>query len=128
MSDALEKRLLAGYRQQLQAYEQALNVVCTRADNLDWLAQLQQSMQQVAALDQQLATDKADWRLSGRAPGSELRTLLDQLATKIATLKDTIDSEVAELHARRSRLLPEIDDFIRQRWMLNAYGQATTKV
>jgi hypothetical protein len=125
--DALEQRLIAGYEQQLQAYEHALEIFAARSQDLerDWLTRLQEPLDCIAALDRVMTADKAAWRASGRSNGIEMRAVIDRLAKKIQALKVCVDGEVAELTARRDRLLPEMDDFIRQRWMLNAYGAAT---
>jgi hypothetical protein len=122
--DVLERRLIAGYEQQLQAYAHALQIFAAKSPGVetDWLTRLQEPLERIAALDRVMAADKAAWRISGRSNGVELRSVIDQLADKIRMLKDCIDCEVADLTARRNRLLPEVDDFIRQRWMLNAYG------
>jgi selenocysteine lyase/cysteine desulfurase len=128
MPEALEQRLIAAYQQQMEAYKRAHAIMDARAAHADWLAQLQEPLSVVAALELQMADDKRAWREGSHAPGAELRVLLDQLGEKIRTLKEAIDSEMAELLAQRSRLLPVIDDFIRQRWMLNAYARSAERV
>jgi hypothetical protein len=130
--DDLEQRLLAGYRQQLQNYENAWLVLVGRVPTdgqthapSDWLPRLQDPLQRVADLDRAMAHDKAVWQQNAGKPGRELSAVLDQLAEKIRVLKEAIDAEVADLLVRKQRLLPVMDDFIRQRWMLNAYGQTS---
>jgi hypothetical protein len=126
----LEQRLIAGYGQQASQYELALRILEERAsaatgtsDDHGWASALQGVLQSVTELDADLADDKVAWRQSGRVAGADLRLVLDRVATQIRVLGERIDGQVADLVARKQRLLPEIDEFIRQRWMLNAYGR-----
>ena len=132
--DLLEQRLVDGYRQLASQYEKALSIVQAPASptscppgEIHWMPTLQEALQTVAGLDARLADDKSAWAQSGRSPGTELRTILDRVAAQIRTLAEHIDRQVAQLVARKERLVPKMDEFIRQRWMLNAYekvGQA----
>lgn len=134
MINALEQRLVAGYRQQADAYERALRILNERmlsADasvQLDWAPELRDTLQTVADLDAKLADDKRAWQHSARIQGPELRSLLERLATQIRELSTKIDGEIAALVARKERLAPEIDVFLRQRSMLNAYSQQSATV
>ena len=125
----VEHRLVAGYRRQADTYERALRILderATPADALvavDWAPELRDTLQVVADLDAELADDKQTWRHTARVPGPELRTLLKRLANQIRELTTKIDGEIAALVARKERLAPEIDVFLRQRSMLNAYNQ-----
>jgi hypothetical protein len=121
--DLLEQRLLAGYRGQASQYERALHLIATHKAEKEWAPELLNILQVLAALDAGMANDKAAWRVSGRVPGAELRTLLDHLAGQIRALAGHVDGQVADLLARKERLVPEMDGFIRQRSMLQAYGQ-----
>jgi hypothetical protein len=127
MSDSLEQleqRVLAGYRRQASHYERALRLLEQRDAVTNWAQDLHAILEEVAGLEPEYADAKAAWQQSGKTPGVELRAVLDRLAEQIRVLRAMIDSQVAELLARKQRLVPEIDDFIRRRWMLNAYGQS----
>src|SRR5262249_10223799 len=119
--EQLEQRVLAGYQRQASHYERALRLLEQRDAN--WAQDLHAILEEVARLEPVYADAKAAWQQSGQTPGVELRAVLDRLAEQIRVLRAMIDSQVAELLARKQRLVPEIDDFIRRRWMLNAYGQ-----
>ena len=125
--DSLEQRLIAGYGQQANQYEQALLCLAGRASDAKGAAEtgcvadLLKVLEMVAKLDADLAADKAAWRQSGRTPGDELRMMLERVATQIRVLAEHVDALVADAVAQKQRLVPEVDDFIRQRWMLNAY-------
>ena len=124
--DVVERRLIAGYQRQATEYERALRVLEAGADagrENNWAQHLNDVLLIVAELDGELTDAKAAWRDSGRTPGTELRALLDRLASQIRVVGAHIDAQVVQLVARKQRLLPEIDDFIRQRWMLHAYRQ-----
>lgn len=124
---SLEQRLIAGYRQQASHYEQALQMLEQRdtaaLGEERWVTGLQVILQTVAELNARMADDKAGWGQAQRSPEAELRVVLDDVAARIRLLGERIDAAVADLVARKRRLLPEIDDFIRQRWMLAAYGR-----
>src|SRR5207247_1561582 len=111
--DLLEQRLVAGYQQQASQYEHALRTVEDRASAAtgaaveeDWAMALQAVLQTVADLDACLADDKAAWRQSARVPGTDLSFVLDRVAKLIRILGERIDGQVADLVARKKRLLP----------------------
>jgi hypothetical protein len=121
---ALENRLLGAFQEQLRHYDRALSIVeqSARASN-DWVHALNAALQDIISLDAGMAHDKLAWRQSGRSPGKELAAVLDLLAQRIRLLSESIDRQVAELQARKQQLLPEIDGFIKERRMLQAYGK-----
>ena len=77
----------------------------------------------VAALEADMADDKEAWRRSGQQPGPELHALLERLAERLGTLAARVNRYVADLEARKTRLMPEIDELIQSRRMLQAYGK-----
>jgi hypothetical protein len=125
---ALERRLVQAYREQLRHYDRALAIVEQEPPPANptmtgqWALDLDAVLRNVGALDAALAEDKAAWRLSGQQPGPELSALLDQLANRLGMLAQIVKGQVAEFEARREQLLPEMDAFIQQRRMLSAYG------
>src|ERR1043166_3050489 len=125
VAHALESRLIAGYHRQVDAYERALQILERRDTVLqaEWAPELRDTLQTVAELDAALAADKGVWRATARTPGPELRIVVERLALQIQELAAKIDDEIAALVARKERLAPEIDTFIRQRSMLSAYAQ-----
>lgn len=132
--DAVEERLVAGYRRQAAQYDHALRYLEASARHESgadcqpsWVPEIQQAFAVVAELDMQLATDKAVWQHSGRNAGAELSETLDRVAMQIRTLSDRIDGAIAALASRSQQLAPEIDRFVRQRSMLHAYAQHDAK-
>jgi hypothetical protein len=122
-TDTLEQRLLRGYQEQLRLYDQALAVVDQETGvSSHWAGALDILMKTISTLDAALAEDKAAWRQGGRQPGPELSALLDRIAGRLAMLGQIVQGQVAEFEARKARLVPEMDAFIQQRRMLNAYG------
>jgi hypothetical protein len=125
--DGLEQRLIVGYNQQASYYEHALLCLAGRAPDAKGAAEtgrvadLLKALEVIAKLDADLVADKIAWRQSGRTPGDELRMVLERVATQIRVLAEHVDALVADAVAQKQRLVPEVDDFIRQRWMLNAY-------
>ena len=120
----LERRLILGYQDQLRHYERALTIVSTHGADAapeSWIQELADALRDVAHCDADLSKEKDAWEQSGRAPGSELRLVLERLAGVIHTLAGHLDGQIAETLARRNRLLPEIDAFSRQRQMIEAY-------
>ena len=79
----------------------------------------------IAALDADLAEDKAVWRFSGCQPGPQLREVLDRVADRIRALSSIVDRRFAELQASKQALMPEVDEHIQQRRMLHAYGKSS---
>ncbi|HZZ78305.1 MAG TPA: hypothetical protein VFE62_07290 [Gemmataceae bacterium] len=126
-TEILEQRLLAGYRRQSSLYERALRVIEERSSEPNWAQNLHAVLEEVTALEAEHADTKVGWQQTGRSPGPELRVVLERLGAQIQSLRAAIDNQVAEITARKERLMPEVDDFIRRRWMLNAYGQSAAK-
>lgn len=129
-ADSLQERLIEGYRRQLEHYQRALRILETFAPAGDteisdhpWAHELHDLLTSAAAVNAGMATDRAAWQQAGAAPSAELSEVLDRLAEQIRTLSCQIDKHVARLLERRQRLVPVMDEFIRQRWMLNAYGK-----
>jgi predicted trehalose synthase len=124
-AEMLEQRLVQGYRAQLRLYDQALAVVdqeTTPGQSGHWAGALNDILKRIASLDAALADDKSAWRQGGRPPGAELDTVLERIAGRLAMLAQIVQGQVAEFEARKARLLPEMDAFIQQRRMLDAYG------
>ena len=128
---ALQQRLIQGYQAQLRRYDQALRIIAPTTPEAEGSAESRQSvldlngvLNEIAALDMALANDKAAWRLSAQHPGPELRGLLDKIAERIGGLSAIVDRRVASLQASKQALLPEVDQTIRRRKMLNAYGKS----
>ena len=117
---ALEERLRQGYQQQLILYDQALVIVEERGP--DWAHALGTILEKVTLLDATMTGDKTAWRGSAVQAGPELSVLLDQVKQRIARLAECIHCDITDLQARQQQLLPEIDDLIRRRRMLEAYG------
>jgi hypothetical protein len=120
----LEQRLLRGYQEQLRQYDRVAVLApgWLPADD-SWAHELNLVLKDVAALDAAMADDKEAWRRSERRPGSELGALLERLAEKLGTMAAGINRHVADIEARKDRLLPQIDELIQKRRMLRAYGQ-----
>jgi hypothetical protein len=127
--DALEQRILQGYLAQLPHYDRAAAILGRQGHgegdpvNHAWAHDLATVLNDVTALDAAMRDDKEAWRRSGEQPGPELAAVLDRLAARIGELAVRIDRHVADLEARKLRLLPEIDTFIQKRRMLQAYGK-----
>ncbi len=122
----VEQRLIAGYQKQGSLYESALRLLQERAgpaSDADRAHHLNEVLHRVASIETEFADARAIWRQSGKTPGTELRAVLERVAEQLRILGGLIESQVAELLVRKQRLAPAIDDFIRQRSMLNAYGQ-----
>jgi hypothetical protein len=128
-SAALEERLLRGYQDQLPHYDRAATILerypgnPNGATSDNWVHELRAALADVASLDAAMANDKSAWRLAEQQPGPELRAVLERVAASLATLAAGVQRHVAVLEARRAQLLPEIDDFIQKRRMLQAYGK-----
>jgi len=126
--DLLERRLVAGYAEQSRCYERALRILdgnspANVAEHSDaWIQELAEVLQDVARSEGQLSQDKAIWESSGGSPGEEFLAILDRVGRQIHSLGALIDGQIAELLARRQRLLPEVDVISKQRRMLDAYG------
>ena len=124
--DSLEQRLADAYRLQTKHYNEALHVVNEDGQALEkdiWVQDLQSTLQKIAAIDERMAPDKLSWQQEARKPGSELRGILATLSTSIQMLSAAIDRRSEELARRKLRLLPVLDEFIRQRQMLSSYQQ-----
>lgn len=131
----LEKRLITGYRRQAERYALAQRIVEEQVDDVfdpvaseSWVNRLGSVLREVAALDADLAGDKDAWRKAGFVAGPELNALLELIAATIQHISQGIDRHLTTLMARRDRLLPEIDGFIRQRKMMQAYGTRSSSV
>ena len=61
---------------------------------------------------------------SARSRAKSSCSSLEQVANRLATLRQTIDREVQQLQERRDKMLPEIDEFIQRRRMFDAYSKA----
>jgi hypothetical protein len=124
----LEERLLRRYREQLRHYDRVAAwderglTDGVPADN-NWVHDLHAVLADVAALDAVMADDKEAWRRSGQRPSPELAALLERLAERIAGLAARVNRHAADLEAHRNRLVPELDELIQNRRMLQAYGQ-----
>jgi hypothetical protein len=120
----LEQRLLRGYQEQLRQYDR-VTVLAGQGPPADdsWAHELNLVLNDVAALDVAMAPDKEAWRRLQRRPGSELSALLERLAEKLGTMAAGVNRHVADIEARKDRLLPQIDELIQKRRMLRAYGQ-----
>ena len=123
--DDLDQRLIAGYRQQAIQYEYALRLIADTTRVGDWAHRLNEALGLIAELDAALADDKAAWRRAARTPGPALRAVLDSVGERIQSLAKHIDERVASLMDEKKRLVPQIDEFVRQRAMLNAYEQCS---
>lgn len=124
--DSLQERLAAAYRLQAKHYDEALHIATQDGQAFDqdaWVHDLQTTLQAIAAVDEQMAPDKLAWRVSGQKPDADLRDVLDALSGAIQRLADAIDRRSEELTRRKQRLLPVLDEFIRQRQMLSSYAQ-----
>jgi hypothetical protein len=126
---ALQQRLLQGYQEQVRHYDRAINILAqhprweTLLANNDWVHDLDAVLKQVTGLDAAMRDDKAAWLRSEQSPGAELSALLGRLAESIRTLADGVNALVGDVKARKEELLPEIDEFIQKRRMLQAYGK-----
>jgi hypothetical protein len=123
---ALEQRLLRAFREQLRHYDRALAIVEPQghgAADPGWVLNLNAVLREVEMADTAMTADKTAWRRAGQIPGTELKTLVDCLADRLRTLAEFIQRHVADIQARKEQLLPEVDGFIQQRRMLEAYGK-----
>jgi hypothetical protein len=123
--EQLEQRLIAGYQRQASVYERALRVIEQQSSAPNWAQDLHAVLEEVTLLEAEYADAKAAWQQADKSPGPALRIVLDRLGVQIQSLRASIDNQVAELMARKQRFAPEMDEFIRRRWMLNAYGLNT---
>jgi hypothetical protein len=118
----VQQRLLEGYREQLRLYDQAATIVDQANAPADWAFDLNGLLAEIAQLDVGMADDKLAWRRSGPRPG-EVSALVDQIARQLTSLAQSINRHVSLLQERRDKMLPEIDEFIQRRRMLEAYGK-----
>jgi hypothetical protein len=124
--DLLEQRLAEAYRRQAKHYDEALCIVNENVQPFElstWANDLQSALQQIANIEQDMAGDKLVWKSSNRTPSVELRKVLANVATQIQNLANAIDRRSQEVSARKQRLLPALDEFIRHRHMLQSYGR-----
>jgi len=124
--DSLEQRLTDAYRMQANLYEDAICIVNSDAQSIDmddWVNDLRSTLHEVAVIEARIAHDKVSWEESGRTPGNDLQGILKRIAVQIRSLTTLIDRRSEELMAKKQRLLPVLDEFIRQRHMLQSYGQ-----
>jgi hypothetical protein len=125
---ALEQRLIESYHAQLQRYDRALDLVAQPAPEAarkdESVHDLNAILNDIAALDADLAEDKAVWRFSGCQPGPQLREVLDSVADRIRALAALVDRRFVELQSSKQALMPEVDECIQQRRMLHAYGKS----
>jgi hypothetical protein len=128
---SLEDRLAKCYADQIVLYDGALRLLNPpfRAPEPtvfeeDWAAQLQVALRKVDAIDSAMAADKRAWQNAQRSPGDALRSILETLKQRIQTLAELVDHRIAALKGKRAQLMPELDDFIRQRRMRDAYKLA----
>jgi hypothetical protein len=117
----VEQRLLNGYAAQLGLYDRALGMAAPSNESVHDLNAI---LKEIAALDADLAEDKAVWRFSGYQPGPQLREVLDRVAERIRMLSAAVDRRFVELQASRQALMPQVDECIQQRRMLSAYGKS----
>jgi hypothetical protein len=120
----VQRRLVEGYREQLRLYDQAA-AIFDRANTpaeKDWADELNILLSTVTQLDAAMADDKSAWHHFGPRPG-EVSALVDQVAHRLTSLAQSIDRHVRVLQERRDKMLPEIDEFIQRRRMLEAYGK-----
>ena len=121
---ALEQRLLEGYRAQLTLYDQAMSLITAPpGDKQDWAEDLHGLLGELAQRDREMAADKAEWRQSNDEANGELTTLITEVAQRITNLSAVINQRMSELQSRRDQLVPEVDEFIRRRRMIEAYGK-----
>jgi hypothetical protein len=113
----VENHLIAGFRAELALYDRALGLV-DRADELN------EVLSAIRGQDDELAEDKLVWRFAERKAGPELSEVLAQLAERIQKLSVLVDRRVGELRSSQSVLLPEVDQCIKHRRMLHAYGKS----
>ena len=122
----LETRLQVGFEKQFALYGEALDLLGRSSndafDNSHWAYKLSDLLAQVAMIEATLAEDKSVWREADRQGGPRLRQTHEDLSRRIRTLAERVDEAMNELMARRDRLLPELDVFIRQRQMMRAYA------
>jgi hypothetical protein len=119
---ALEQRLIEAYQAQLELYDRALDTVARPDESAPDLNAI---LRDIAALDAELAEDKAVWRFSGCQPGPQLREALDRVADRIRALSATVDRRFVEVQTSKQALMPEVDECILQRRMLHAYGKSS---
>ncbi|MBI1833100.1 MAG: hypothetical protein HYR84_16795 [Planctomycetes bacterium] len=123
---ALEQRLIDGYQAQAQWYSRAHEILARHGSEdgamYSWVVDLQSALNEVAAIDMAMTADKAAFRQSGEPAGPALRQTLDALTEIIGKVAQSVDAWVARLTERRNQLAPQLDEFIRQRQMLHAYG------
>jgi len=128
MSEAaahLQERLLLGYRAQLGHYDRAAGILEQHAEDADtaWAQVLHDVLMKAASLNQNMAVDVATWREMGQHAGPQLRDVLERLGRRIQALQRAIDEKVETFRAHKDRLVPEIDEFLHKRRMLQAYNR-----
>ena len=120
----LEQRLAKAYADQAAHYDIALGILeRTDIDHDGSVLDLQAALKEVARIDASITDDKAVWLQSGNSPGPALRGILERLAQQIRILAQHVDRRVVALTAKRQRIVPELDGFLRQRRMLQAYDK-----
>ncbi len=118
----VQARLVKGYRDQLRLYDQAALIVDQANAQAEWAYELNDLLREIAHLDAAMADDKSAWRRLGPRPG-EVSVLVEQVAHRLTSLAQSINHHVRVLQERRDKMMPEIDEFIQRRRMLEAYGK-----
>lgn len=119
----VERRLQENCERQLCHYDRALALVQKHAASTDdvWVNELTYILADVAELDAAVTADRQRWQHAGQAPGPALRHALARLAERIRNLGEHVDQHVRHLQARKLELLPELDQAVQERRMLQAY-------
>ncbi len=125
-----EARLCLAYREQAGCYAQALLAVEALPqlfhqgqDAAQQLHALAVQLDHIAAIETRLAATKVEWHQSGRRPGTELTTVLDQVAELIERLAQQIHAAEQEALSQKSGLLSQLDEATRGHQMHRAYRQ-----
>jgi hypothetical protein len=126
--ESLEATLIAGYRQELAAYQRALQAATelpaalhAASESSGFLEPLLSALEDVRMIDERLAQAKRQWNEKRLKPGKELAELLGQLTQTLECLQSDIarmESQALDLCAE---LLPALDAAARSRQMSRAY-------
>jgi hypothetical protein len=127
--DAAEANLCAAYREEIDRYERAVQLVeglpAALQDGTgggEVLPQVLARLDEVAAIEAQITESKRRWREGERKPGPQLQHAIARLRELVERLSALIRAAEQQALAEKERLAPALDAAVRSRQMLRAYG------
>jgi hypothetical protein len=129
ISPDLEPILCDSYRRQALCYRQSLELAVAIQSALEQGQEVQRELEALAVSMQEISKTEAEtkearqtWDRSGKKPGSELQSLLGEVAHLIRELLARIGEAEKHAQLQADRLGPQLDQLIRSQQMRRAYG------